>query len=191
MLLDRFCRERAFKDPKEAAFSLHDFIYSGGDEQHVEEMKKHYELNGEDKYLFHVAGYEVDKKRGLVNPNLYCVNTIYVANSRKQNVVFIREGERFIQCEYDIHISDFVDQINADEKEFLCNYTLQDAVDVSKTLFDIARGTQRIINRVDTISENFEMVALTKDGIQWLRKYELKVKDWEETPEVKECTKAQ
>jgi len=193
VLLNRFCNEHTFSTPREAAFALHDFIYSGGrDKAHVEYMEKCYDLDGEDKYLFHVAGYEIDEKRGLVNPNLYCVNTIHCSDSRKEPVVFAREGKGYIQCEYEIHIAEFINQINADKEEAFYNYSLQNAVDISKTLFDIARGAQRIINRVNTISENFEMIALTPDGIQWLKKYELKVReDDEEVLEVKECTEAQ
>jgi hypothetical protein len=176
-LINEFCRANTFRDPQKATYALYDYIKKGGSNaHHAENLRKDYELNGEDEYVIFVAGYVRHEGKGLICPSVYRISTL-----EEDEVKIAYKGcEGFMQCGNMTHVWQYVEKINAD-KDFLHNCTLQDAVDASKIIFDMARGLERLIDHIDTISENFEMLALTPDGVRWLRKHELEIK---QEPEV-------
>jgi hypothetical protein len=91
-------------------------------------------------------------------------------------IILDKGNKGFLQSGDQRRVHTYAEHINQD-KYFLDHCTLQDAVNASKALFDMARGLQWILDHDKAISEEFEMLALTPDGIKWLKKHELEVKE--------------
>jgi hypothetical protein len=181
-LIGEFCRANTFNGPQDAAYALYTYIRKGGDVRHSPgDLEALYELDGEDQYIIHVAGYHKHNEKGLVAPAMYRICTIRSELKEGESKIEYKGDIGIMQCGYMRHINNFIEQINAD-KVFLRQCPLQDAVNASKYLFDATRAFEWLIDHINTISEEFEMIALTQDGIKWLRKHELEIKN---NPEVK------
>jgi hypothetical protein len=194
-LINKFCREKSFNSPDEAAEALLNYIKHGGDFDRVRAkgLQDHYDLDGEPEYVIHVAGYSKNK---------YEQKEIQIRDKPVQVVVehksgmyrictckdLLQEGESVIsskisdiglgfwQCGNMRQIKEYVDKIS-NNKDFLEHCTLQDAVNATMYVYNAARGFEWMIDRIETISEDFEMLSITKDGLRWLKKHELELKE--------------
>lgn len=169
VLIDEFCRRNIFRSPQEAANAIHEYIVCHCNNKDL------VKIDGECEYVVHIAGY-IKHEKGLVCPSMYRISTLRCETKSGYRIIEYKGDKGFMQCGNMLRITQYVNLINSNQ-DLLDHLTLQEAVDTSKTMFDVARGLERCIDRMDTISENFEMIALTPDGIKWLKKAELEVKD--------------
>jgi len=198
-LVEEFCRKKTFNSPEDAAHALLDYVLYRDSPIHREEMRKHYALDGEPQFVIHVAGYEKFRTLVPVNPSTGqldfqkehqeeiddpypVVCTICTVPGLRQQGWKRISHERSTglwQCGNMRQIKPYVDMINND-KDFLDHLTLQEAVNATMYLFNAARGFEWMIDHIKTISEDFEMLSITSDGIKWLKKHELEVKEKQE-----------
>ena len=169
-LIKEFCNDNVFQYPHDAAIELQNYLSK------VSCSYEQLQQYGEDQYVIHVAGYNKPDTptNGFIHTDgVYSICTIKDMQEKKIE----HKGQKgYWQCGNMIHVSQYVEKINND-KERIDRYTLQDAVDTSKAIFDVARALEHHVDHIDTISENFEMIAITKDGIQWVKKHELRIKE--------------
>ena len=186
-LVNQFCKDNFFDDPKVAARALHNYICTGGLPVNCETsqgLKNSIELDGFPEYVIHVAGYYSKDKLAELKaqyPNVSNSPCVYILNTTKDkdispHLIGCQPTPTFIQCGNMIHVHQYVKQISSD-KEFMDQCNLQDAVDTSKAIFDVARILERTVDHITTISEEFEMLVITENGIQWLKKHELEVRE--------------
>jgi len=152
--INSFCRINNFNSVKETADSL---IY--------------YIQHSKDEYVFHVSGYNNDK------PEVYRISTL------KEDLIINKMGfnnklksfndKCFIHQGSSPYSKEYVDIINS-KPELLDLYTLQDAVNVSKLIFDIGKGLDWYLHHAELMAD-LEMLAITPNGLKYLIKKELEV----------------
>jgi hypothetical protein len=167
--LERFCKTHSFTNPEEAGFEL--IFY----------MKKNTELCDvsykEDSYndtVLYIAGYDNRKKKYILNSSrdTFPKPEIYFVTIKAGQIRF--SGDMgFLYAGSYAYIKPFTDKLNTTIA--IKQHSLQGAVDFSKLAFDITRGLEKHLDLKTTISDDFEMIAITPYGIQWLRKAELEI----------------
>jgi len=171
-----FCRKKSFDNPREAAEALLDYILYGDNKCDYHDRQHYYSAYGEPEFVVHVAGYWKHKENGLMQPSVYAICTVPSLLQEGWQRIGYAGSTGLWQCGNMRQIKHYVGMINND-KDFIGHCTLQDAVNAVLHIFDAARGFEWMIDHIETMSEDFEMLALTKDGIKWLRKHELEVKE--------------
>jgi len=147
--VDDFCRKHTFDKPKEAAEKLLKYLRNIDDSV--------------DTILF-LAGFDNDPE--LLSGEAYYIKV-------KDNEYGSMKMPGFNYAGANEYFFDYSNKINAREK--ILSYTLQDAVNICKLATDICRGLERYLDFNEAISDDIEMIAITKDGIQWLKKAELTI----------------
>jgi hypothetical protein len=110
----------------------------------------------------HFAGY--DKSYGFFLPELYEINIL--------QKIFKYHGNTGIAV---AGANDYFMPFTEKIKEQINLYNLQDAVDICCLAIDMSRRLEKHIDFRETISD-FDMVAITLDGLQWLKKAKLEVR---------------
>jgi len=182
--VNEFCNKKSFDNPQDAAYALLDYILYGDNKteagkHHAEEMKKRYAAGGEPQFVAHVAGYFKHKEKGLIQPSVYTICTVRSLLQEGWKRIGYEGDTGLWQCGNMRQIKHYVDMIKKD-KEFIDHLTLQEAVNAVKFIFDTARGFEWLVDHIVTISENFEMLAITNNGIKWLKKHELELEEKQE-----------
>ena len=154
VFVDYFCRTHSFDKPREAAEELLEYLCKVGG-------------NNVDTIL-HVAGYNKSEPEQLT-PEMYHLDLKTKDFFGGSDLVFNYGG-------FNEYFKPFADRINDGEAKTILRYSLQDAVDITKFAIDMSRFLSRYLDFEDGISEDIEMIAITHNGIQWLRKAELEVK---------------
>lgn len=177
--IDEFCRKKSFNGPREAAEALLDYILYGDNKCNYSDRQFYYNAHGEPEFVIHVAGYFKNNKNELIQPSVYTICTVRSLIQEGWQRIGYEGSAGLWQCGNMRQIKPYVDTINAD-KDFIGHCTLQEAVNAVMYIYNAARGFEWMIDRIESISEEFEMLAITKDGIKWLRQHELQVKEIEE-----------
>jgi len=190
--VNEFCRNNTFDNPHDAAGALLNYILYRDGHLHGEEMRKKYKIDGEPEFVIHVAGYvksqtlvplngqkEYQEKIDRPYPEVCTICTVpSLVNEGWKRIS--REGPTGLwQCGNMRQIKHYVDKIKND-KDFINHLTLQEAVNAVKFIFDAARGFEWLADHIKTMSEDFEMLAITPDGVKWLKKHELELKETRE-----------
>jgi hypothetical protein len=152
LLVGNFCKTNTFDKPKDAAEQLFEYLRS-----------KDENLNT----ILHVAGY--NKTNGeFPMPEIWHVDMENKKVSFFNNLGFLYGGAND-------YFKPFSDRINTSTA--LLDYSLQDAVDISKFAIDMSRSLERYLDFSELISPDIEMIAITIHGIQWVLKKELECKE--------------
>jgi len=150
LYVEHFCRNNNFDNPKEAAEKLLEYLR---------------QVDSTINTTLFIAGYnksDLDTLSGVA----YYVKV-------KENKYGNMKMPGFNYAGANDYFSDYSNKINTCEN--ILKYTLQDAVNICKLATDICRGLERYIDFNEAISDDIEMIAITKDGIQWLKKAELAI----------------
>jgi len=147
--VDDFCRKHTFDKPKEAAEKLLEYL------RIID--------NSVDTTLF-LAGFDN-------NPELLSGEAYYI--KVKDNEYGNMKMPGFNYAGANDYFSEYSKKLSAPEN--IMNYTLQDAANICKLAIDTCRGLERYLDFNEAISDDIEMIAITKDGIQWLKKAELTI----------------
>ena len=183
-LIKKFCEEKPYTSPAEAARALREYIKYGGGTAIKDEFDKMYALDGEPEYVIHIAGLNesitppTPTSFGSIQlPGVYTICTAPdLLQMHGSHIVDGSQRVGFWQCGNMRQIKEYVETINND-KDFITHCTLQDAIDATMYIYNAARGFEWMIDRIETISERFELLVITKDGIKWLKQHELEVKE--------------
>lgn len=148
LLADQFCRKNTFEKPADTAKSLFDFMCSKDAAMDL---------------TIHLAGY--DKNKELFTPEFYEINILQKTCERwgSTGLVFAGANDYF---------SPFVDKIANQIKL----YTVQDAVDICCFAIDMSRKLQKYVDFQEVISEDYDVLAITANGLQWVKKAKLEAR---------------
>ena len=141
MFIDHFCNNNDFDEPRQAAEKLAEYIHG---------------IDGNMDTIMVLAGYNR--------------NTPDVLSSESYNIVIkTKEVERlssfgFCYAGTNSYFGPYNEKIN----ENILRYTLQDAANVCKFATDMSRGLDRYLNFKEAITEDIDMIAITRCGMQWL-----------------------
>jgi len=152
-----FCKTNSFNSPKEAAEKFYQYL--------KDDLCKKFGIS---IYVAHIAGYN-----GV--PEMYRISNL--EEDRKITTFGSSELKFFGNkgfMQYGCggwYAEQYADMINSQKGlSLLNNYTLQDALDFSKLIHTMCRGLMKHLERKEEISEEIDVLALTSEGIQWLRK---------------------
>jgi hypothetical protein len=151
--VDFFCRNNTFDKPHEAAVVLLAYLRKVG---------------GNVDTILHLAGYDKSNIDAL-SPEMYHL-------SLKDNKISGGPDLAFWYGGFNDYFKPFYEKINDREKKLIFRYSLQDAAIIAKTAIDMSRFLSQYIDFKDGISDDIEMIGITPNGIQWLRKAELEIK---------------
>jgi hypothetical protein len=159
--IEQFCEHKHFNGPMEAAEGIHKHIRTDLTES-VGTM-----------CVIQIAGYNKSDNK----PAVYTID--------------YRQGEEIIgkfgneTCKYrgdrgffhfgcaDGYIEQYAEMIN--KSEFIRICSLQEAADWSVLMHSFGKGMIRYMSLRDDISDEIDVIAITPEGIRWLRKPELEV----------------
>jgi hypothetical protein len=79
----------------------------------------------------------------------------------------------FIYAGSNEYFQPFADRLNI--RKTILEYSLQDAANICKPAIDMSRGLERYLDFNEAVSEDIEMIAVTIDGIKWIKKAELSI----------------
>jgi hypothetical protein len=150
LLADQFCRKNTFDKPKDAAQSLFEFMSSKDDV-----MDLH----------IHLAGY--DKEKDYFIPEFYEIKTAEGKCEYKGNTGFLYAGAND-------YFTPFTRKIGSQ----VMIYSIQDAVDICCLAIEMNRKLGLYMDFQEIISEDYEIIVITLDGLQWVKKAKLEVKQW-------------
>jgi len=153
VFVDYFCRTHTFDKPQEAAGELLKYLSNVG---------------GNVDTLLHLAGYNRSQPEQLT-PEMYHLDLEANVFSGGSDLAFNYGG-------FNEYFKPFSDRINDREAKTIFKYSLQDAVDIAKFAIDMSRFLSRYLDFEDAISSDIEMIAITHNGIQWLRKAGLEIR---------------
>lgn len=161
--LANYCRNYSFNNVREAFETLWEWF--------IPNLYKY--CNGS-TYIMHIAGYDKIKTiSGRMytepEPKMYCITNY---KTDQEGVLVPRERFMCHGCGSD-SVKQYGDMVNRviDYND----YSLQDAVDFSKLIHTMGREYMRFMCRMDAISEDIDMIAVTPDGIQQIKRYEMKL----------------
>jgi predicted proteasome-type protease len=159
---EKLSHEKKFNSPTEAAQEIINYFSENIDQYEKEEDA----INNETNCI--IAGYDKQKINviggGIPTPEIYYAST-------QKNTVLNISNYRFFFRGANEYFDQYVDEIN--KRIIAFNYTLQDAVNITKFAFDMSRTLGHYLDRQNSISEDIEMLSITPYGVEWVRKKEL------------------
>jgi hypothetical protein len=117
-----------------------------------------------DLYI-HLAGY--DKENDYFIPEFYEIKIAEGKCEFKGNTGFMYAGA-----------NDYFTPFTSKIANQIMMYSVQDAVDICCLAIEMSRKLGRYMDFTETISEDFEIIVITLDGLQWVKKAKLEVKQW-------------
>jgi hypothetical protein len=148
LLAEQFCRKNTFTKPEDVAKSLFDFMCSKDD--------------GMDLYI-HLAGYNKDND-GFI-PEFYDIN-------------IVEKKCKYLGCtgfQY-AGANDYFTLYTERLASQVMFYTVQDAINICRLAIDMSRRLGRYLDFEETISEDEDVIAITIDGLQWIKRAKLEVR---------------
>jgi hypothetical protein len=149
LLVSSFCKKNNFDTPKEAVEKLLEYLRSKDPEMDT---------------IILLAGYDKTSEEFPL-PEMYHISVKNNAASFYGNMGFLYAGNND-------YFKPYSDRIRQEQN--ILDYSLQDAVDICQLATHMSRELDRLIDFRDTVSEDIEMIAITLDGIQWIKKAELR-----------------
>jgi hypothetical protein len=146
-LIEDFCMNNNYTNIREAAHSL------------LQYLCEHRKAGVVTAYI---AGYDVSENKY----RMYQVTTWHPNTGKEETTIYGERGFSYRASNSHVRNLGMVD---------FRDFSLQDAIDYTKFAFDTSRGMMRFYDKVDSISDDFEMIAIMRSGIQWIKKRELRV----------------
>jgi hypothetical protein len=150
---NEYCRHNFFINTLEAAKGIIDFI------------KDYYARVLGSLYAIQIAGYTESGLQSFT----------YTIDYKHGQEIVERKNPGFYHygCASGF-IQQYEDMVN--KSAFIQECSLQEAADWSLLMHQIGRGMTKFICSQDIVSDEIDVMSITPDGIQWLRKQELEVK---------------
>jgi len=148
VFMDYFCRTKSFDDPEIAAKELCNYLHG---------------IDGNMDTIIHLAGYDKTEP-DILTPEVYRI-------SIKENTVFSMKNYGFHYAGYNDYFLQHCEKID----ENIFKYSLQDAADICNFAITMCRTLSKYLDFNSGISDDIEMIAITHNGIQWIKKAELKL----------------
>ena len=149
LLADQFCRKNTFDKPTDAAQSLFDFMCSKDENMNL---------------YIHFAGYDKSNTERFT-PEFYDIKI-----SEKKCEFMGHTG--FMYAGANDYFTPYTEKL----ANQIMVYTVQDAIDICQLAIDMSRRLGRYLDFKETISPDEEIVAITPNGIQWVKKSKLEAR---------------
>jgi hypothetical protein len=150
LLAEKFCRKNTFLNPKDIAQSLFEYMSAADETMDL---------------VIHLAGY--DKGNEDFIPEFYEIKIAEKKCEFMGHTGFMYAGG-----------NDYFTPFTSKIANQVMIYTVQDAVDICCLAIDMSRKLGRYVDLKETISEDYEVIAITMEGLQWVKKAKLEVKQW-------------
>jgi hypothetical protein len=156
-----FCKAHTFRTPQEAAQAFSDRLCNSWCDTFKISM-----------YVAHISGFNAGK------PEMYLISNLNEAETGIGSHVLKFCGNKGLMGNGNgkWFFRQYIDMINSDAGlKLLDDYSLQDAVNFSKLLHTMGRGLRLYLDLEEKVSEDFDVLSITPNGIQRLKRQELEV----------------